>query len=186
MMLLTDEQKKLYLQLIETILFYEGKPVSVSEISKMLELDQDTTLQLLLELKKEFLYLNRGILIEQNEDTFFYIVNPKIKDNFVKIYKIKENKYKLTESLQEVISIIAFKQPITKTEIDSIRGLDSSYALKRLLELELIEIKGKKDIPGKPSLYGTTTKFLQLFKLSSLDQLPKPEELLSNIKFYGD
>lgn len=186
MILLTDEQKKIYLQLIETILFYEGKPVSISEISKMLEIDQDTTLQLLLELKKEFMYLDRGILIQQKEDTFFYIVNPKIKDIFVKIHKIRENKFKLSDSLKEVISIVAFKQPITKTEIDSIRGLDSTYSIKKLLELELIEVKGKKDIPGKPSLYGTTTKFLQLFKLSSLDQLPKPEELLSNIKFFGD
>ncbi len=186
MMLITNEQKKLYLQLIETILFYEGKPVSVKEIAEMCQIDSDTCLQLLLDLKKELLFADRGILIEQKDDTFFYIVNPKIKDNFIKIYKLKENKPKLTESLREVLSIIAFKQPITKIEIDSIRGLDSGYSIKRLLELELIEIKGKKDLPGKPSLYGTTTRFLQIFKISSLDQLPKPEELLSNIKFFGD
>ncbi len=186
MMLITNEQKKFYMQLIETILFYEGRPVSVKEISEMCQIDQDTALQLLLNLKKEFQFSDRGILLEQKEDTFFYIVNPKIKDNFVKIYKIKDNKLRLTESLREVLSIIAFKQPITKIEIDSIRGLDSGYSLKRLLELELIEIKGKKDLPGKPSLYGTTTKFLQVFKLSSIDQLPKPEELLSGIKFFGE
>lgn len=186
MVLLTEEQKKIYLQLIETILFYEGKPVSIGEISNMLDIDSDTSLQLLLELKKEFLFSDRGILIEQKDDTFFYIVNPKIKDTFIKIYKIKENRIKLTEPLTEVLSIIAFKQPITKIEIDSIRGTDSSYSIKRLLELGFIEVKGKKDVPGKPSLYGTTTKFLQFFKLSSLDQLPKPEELLSNIKFFGD
>lgn len=186
MMLLTGEQKKLYLQLIETILFYEGRPISVEEISKMCELDPDTSLQLLLELRKELLFADRGVLIEQKDDTFFYVVNPKIKENFIKIYKIKENKTRLTEPLREVLSIIAFKQPITKIEIDSIRGLDSAYSLKRLLEMGLIEVKGKKDLPGKPSLYGTTTKFLQFFKISSLDQLPKPEELLSNIKFFGE
>ncbi len=186
MMLITPEQKKYYLQLIETILFYEGRPVSVEEISKMCEIDQDTSLQLLLELKKEFLFADRGILVEQKEDTFFYIVNPKIRDSFARIYKIKDNRLKLSESLREVLSIIAFKQPITKVEIDSIRGIESGYSLKRLLELGLIEIKGKKDIPGRPSLYGTTLKFLQVFKLSSLDQLPKPEELLSSMKFFGE
>lgn len=186
MMLITPEQKKFYLQLIETILFYEGRPISVKEISEMIQIDQDTALQLLLNLKKEFQFANRGILIEQKNDTFFYIVNPEIKDSFVKIYKVKDNRLKLTEPLREVLSIIAFKQPITKIEIDSIRGIDSGYTLKKLLELELIEVKGKKDLPGKPCLYGTTVKFLQFFKLSSLDQLPKPEELLSNIKFYGD
>jgi len=185
-MLITAEQRKLYLQLIETILFYEARPISVKEISQMCQIDQDTSLQLLLELKKEFQFADRGMLVEQKDDIFFYIVNPKIKESFTQIYKIKNNRPKLTEPLREVLSIIAFKQPITKIEIDSIRGLDSSYSLKRLLELELIEIKGKKDLPGKPCLYGTTTKFLQVFKLSSLDQLPKPEELLSSIKFFGE
>lgn len=186
MVLLSNDEKKFYIRLIEAIIFYEGKPVDVAYCSKLCQIDEDTCLQLMLELKKELQFSNRGILLEQQNESFFYIINPDIKDSFKKLYKITDYKPKLTEPLKEVLSIIAFKQPITKTEIEAIRGVDSTYSLKRLIELELVEVKGKKDVPGKPCLYGTTIKFLQLFNLNSLDQLPKPEELLGEVNFFGE
>ena len=89
MVLLSNDEKKFYIRLIEAIIFYEGKPVDVAYCSKLCQIDEDTCLQLMLELKKELQFSNRGILLEQQNESFFYIINPDIKDSFKKLYKIR-------------------------------------------------------------------------------------------------
>ncbi len=89
----------------------------------------------------------------------------------------KQQETKLSQTLLETLAIIAYRQPITKPEIDHIRGVNSDYALRRLQELELIEVKGRSDTIGRPLLYGTTPRFLEHFGLNSLDDLPELPEL---------
>lgn len=89
----------------------------------------------------------------------------------------KQQEVKLSQTLLETLAIIAYRQPITKPEIDHIRGVNSDYAIRRLQELELIEIKGRSDTVGRPLLYGTTRRFLEHFGLNSLDDLPELPEL---------
>ncbi|WP_397547695.1 SMC-Scp complex subunit ScpB [Rhodothermus marinus] len=89
----------------------------------------------------------------------------------------KQQETKLSQTLLETLAIIAYRQPITKPEIDHIRGVNSDYAIRRLQELELIEVKGRSDTIGRPLLYGTTQRFLEHFGLNSLDDLPELPEL---------
>ena len=91
---------------------------------------------------------------------------------------LRQNTHKkLSKAALESLAIIAYKQPVTKTEIESIRGVNSDYTIQKLLEKDLIEISGRSDGPGKPLLYGTTSKFTDYFGLKSIDDLPKPKEI---------
>ena len=91
---------------------------------------------------------------------------------------LRQNTHKkLSKSAMETLAIIAYKQPVTKTELESIRGVNSDYTIQKLLEKDLVEISGRSDGPGKPLLYGTTSKFTDYFGLKSIDDLPKPKEI---------
>ncbi|MCU0444490.1 MAG: SMC-Scp complex subunit ScpB [Microscillaceae bacterium] len=87
-----------------------------------------------------------------------------------------QSKKQLSKATLEALAIIAYKQPVTKTEVEHIRGVNSDYAIQKLLDKELIVIKGKADTPGKPVLYGTSPKFMEYFGINSLDQLPQPKD----------
>lgn len=97
--------------------------------------------------------------------------------NTIGIYLRQNTHKKLSKSALESLSIIAYKQPVTKTEIESIRGVNSDYTIQKLLEKDLIEISGRSDGPGKPLLYSTTPKFTDYFGLKTIDDLPKIKEL---------
>ena len=105
---------------------------------------------------------------------------------YLKVYFRNDRRQKLTRSLMETLAIVCYKQPATKPEIDYIRGVDSDYALRRLLDIGLIAVLERSDAVGRPLLYGTTSRFLEEFGLSGLDQLPnlrEIEELLENTSF---
>ncbi|MCY4172155.1 MAG: SMC-Scp complex subunit ScpB [Bacteroidetes bacterium] len=105
---------------------------------------------------------------------------------FLEVFFRQERSRRLTKPLMETIAIIAYRQPSTKAEIDAIRGVDSGYAIRKLLSLDLIAIKGRADVAGRPMLYGTTVRFLEQFGLNDLDGLPnlrQAEELLEDVKF---
>ncbi|MGN1234830.1 MAG: SMC-Scp complex subunit ScpB, partial [Christensenellaceae bacterium] len=97
---------------------------------------------------------------------------------------IKEKEF--TKTILECAAIIAYKQPITKAELEAIRGVSSDYAIRTLLELEMIEVQGRKDAVGKPILYGTTDNFLKRFRLTSLEELPDYETLMQSIHLSND
>jgi segregation and condensation protein B len=96
------------------------------------------------------------------------------------IYLKQKSKKRLSTSALETLSIVAYKQPITKTQVEQIRGVNCDYAVHKLLEKELIEIKGKADSVGKPVLYGTTVKFMDYFGINSLSDLPTPKDFAQN------
>lgn len=165
------EQEKLK-GVIEAILFSAGRVVKIRELMAILEINSDEIINTIGEMQEQYLRKNRGIEIIRVEDG--YQLSSK-KDYYEYIYQIlsKQVKPTLSQASLEVLSIIAYNPRATKTDIDSIRGVDSSASLYRLLEYNLIEQAGKADLPGKPMTYKTTEEFLKTFGLHNLKELPE-------------
>lgn len=161
--------------IIESILFIWGEPVSLVKLSNIIDVKSDVVMDALKVLDAKYSMPNSGIeLIQINHS---YQLTTK-KDNFPYLEKISTtSKSKgLSSSTFEVLAIIAYKQPVTKGEIENIRGVKSDKAVANLLERELVEEKGTLEKPGRPIIYGTTEIFLKSFGLANLKQLPKIEE----------
>ena len=169
-------------KIIEGILFVSGVPVSFMDIADKLEITKEEVVEAVTELQEfkknngdgiQVLVFNEKAQLCSNKDyaePISVVLNP-----------IRERM--LTKVVMEVCGIIAYKQPITRTEIESIRGgANCDYAINCLIENNLIEIVGRKDAVGKPMLYGTTDTFLKKFNISSLDDLPDYNQLLERIK----
>jgi segregation and condensation protein B len=156
---------------IESILFAWGEPLKLDELAKILNLKKHTVRDILNEMSQSYLCPSRGILLKQFGDTYQLKTKDSNYDQVAVLFKTNRRN-SLSSSALEALSIIAYKQPVTKIEIDMIRGVKSDYILKTLLDKELIRITGKMDKPGKPSLYGTTDQFLAYFGLGSLEELP--------------
>lgn len=165
------EQEKLK-GVIEAILFAAGRIVKIRELMAILEINSDEIIKAIGNLQDEYKKENRGIEIVRVEDG--YQLASK-KEYYEYIYQIlsKQAKPTLSQASLEVLSIIAYNPRATKTDIDSIRGVDSSASLYRLLEYNLIEQSGKAELPGKPMTYKTTEEFLKTFGLNNLKELPE-------------
>lgn len=165
---------------IEAILFVSGNEVSVSEISEKLNVS-DMEIYAALEILKNRFSRNNGINLLVFNDKLQFSSNPELVDYVSAVLNpIREKE--LTKAMLETLSIIAYKQPITKAEIEELRGVDSSYAISMLVKLDMIYVAGKKDAIGKPLLYKTTDEFLKRFSLTSLSELPDTEQLMERIK----
>ena len=165
------EQEKLK-GIIEAILFAAGRVVKIRELMAILEVNSDEIINAIGDMQDKYSRKNRGIEIIRVEDGY---QKKKKKEYYEYIYQIlsKQVKPTLSQASLEVLSIIAYNPRATKTDIDSIRGVDSSASLYRLLEYNLIEQAGKADLPGKPMTYKTTEEFLKTFGLHSLKELPE-------------
>lgn len=166
------KERKRLKSILESILFTMGDSVEVSKLAEVIEQDEETTKELLTELKKEYEKDGRGMTIMQLEDSFQMCSNAAMYEYLIKVVKTPR-KYVLTESLLETLSIVAYKQPVTKMEIEKIRGVSCEHAVNRLLDFELIMEVGRKDAPGRPILLGTTEQFLRSFGVNSLTELPE-------------
>lgn len=155
---------------IESILFVSEKPVSIKLLSSLLNTPKEELDKLIEELIEDYKKRESGILIIKIDDSYQMVTNPKYGD-WVSLCKNLNGQSKLSSQALETLAVIAYKQPITKAEIEKIRGSNSEYALKTLLEKRLIKIVGKKELPGRPFLYGTTKEFLRVFGISSLNEL---------------
>lgn len=166
--------------MIESILFVSGKEVAVKDISEKLEITDKEVLNAAKELQKKYdeesgiqlLIFNKKLQFcsnKNNAEVVATVLNP-----------IRERE--LSKSMLEVSAIIAYKQPVTRLDLEEIRGCNSEYAIQNLLKLGVIEIVGRKDAVGKPVLFGTTDNFLKRFQISSLDELPDYDELMEKIK----
>ncbi|MBN2287479.1 MAG: SMC-Scp complex subunit ScpB [Tissierellales bacterium] len=174
--------------IIESILFAWGDPLDIREISKILNIKDSLTYTLLTEMSQAYLSEDRGLVLKKFDDC--YQLKTK-DDNFFYVSELfKPNtRTSLSNAALEALSIIAYKQPVTKIEIDLIRGVKSDYIVKSLMDRNLIEIIGKLDKPGRPVLYGTTGNFLTHFGLASLKDLPElvlDEEKIINKVSGGD
>lgn len=165
---LTDEQ---LMAAVEAILFTMGESVEVSAIAKALEVKTTRVRQILKRLQKKYDSPSRGIMLQQFEDAVQMSTKPEQYENLIKIAKVPK-KMTLSDSVIETLSIVAYKQPITKIEVEGIRGVSCDYAINKLLEYDLIKELGRKDAPGRPILFGTTEQFLRSFGVKNLTELP--------------
>lgn len=165
------EQEKLQ-GVIEAILFAAGRVVKISELMTILEQTSDKIIETINLMQEEYAKENRGIEIVRIEDG--YQLSSK-KEYYEYLYPLlsKQVKPTISQASLEVLSIIAYNPRATKSDIDAIRGVDSSASLYRLLEYGFIEQAGKADLPGKPMTYKVTEEFLKTFGLNSLKDLPK-------------
>jgi segregation and condensation protein B len=155
--------------ILESLLFAAAKPLKVQELRKVLA--ETTKHQIQLALKHLMaVTAERGVVLAQVAGGFQFRTHP---ENAVWVQKMLQSKpARLSRTQIETLAIVAYRQPITRPEIDDVRGVDSGAVLKTLLERELIQIVGKKEEPGRPLLYGTTVRFLEFFNLRSLRDMP--------------
>lgn len=170
---MTNEEAK---NILEVLLFSNDKPLSISHLSEVLE-DVDSRLirELLNELKKEYEESKRPISITEVAGGFQLITDPYYAPWIRKLYK-QDKQSRLSMPAMETLAIIAYRQPITRSEIEAIRGVNVDGVIHSLLERSLIRTAGKKETVGRPILYATTSEFLKHFGLNSLDNLPTMKE----------
>lgn len=156
---------------IEAILFSSGDMIKVSKIAKALNLKSTTVRENIRLLQYEYESQKRGIMICEADDAFGLSSNPEYH-NIVKEIIGEKRRQPLSGAAMEVLTAIAYKQPVTRGQIENIRGVNSDGALNRLIEKGLVEEAGRLDAPGKPILYKTTNVFLRSFGLNSIDELP--------------
>ena len=165
--------------IIESILFVSGTQVAATDITEKLGITDKELNDCVSELQKKY-SANSGIQLLKFNKKLQFCSNPTYAEEVSSVLNpIKERE--LSKSMLEVAAIIAYKQPVTRIDLEDIRG-NSEYALQKLLELGVIEPVGRKDAVGRPVMFGTTDKFLKRFQISSLDELPDYEELLNRIK----
>lgn len=160
-------------QLLEAILFVASKPLSVKEMSEVLQLSEEQVISSLEELKKE--YENKGVRIIQAAEEFKMSTCPEAASVIEKFHQV-ESKHFLSKAALETLSIIAFKQPVTRAQIEELRGVNVDKIIYNLLDKKLVKEVGRATIPGRPILYSTTKEFLRYFNLNSLDDLPQIQQ----------
>ena len=164
---------------IEAVLFASGKGVAIADIAEKLEVTEGEVKKALGELREKYSGDSGIVLLEFNKKAQL-VSNPKYKEGVSAVLNpIREKE--LTRTILETAAIVAYKQPITRTEIELLRGVNSDYAVNALLELKLIYPCGRKDAVGKPILFATTDEFLKRFKLNSLEDLPDYDTLMAAI-----
>lgn len=156
---------------LEAVLFAAGDPMSMEDLAGVLQTDLLTTQNLMTRLQRELEEGDRGLTIRRVAGGLQLATRPDLYPVVERLSQVVDRK--ISAPTMETLSIIAFKQPITKQEIEHIRGVRIERALAKLLELELISEVGRKQVLGRPILYGTTDTFLRTFGLNSLEDLPK-------------
>lgn len=158
---------------LESLLFVAGdEGIDFKDIIDILEIDDNTAHKVVNMLKEEFLKEEHGIILEQFGNKYKFVTKKENKEYIQRLVETHEND-SLSQSALEILAIVAYNEPITRIRIDAIRGVNSSYGVRKLVLKELIKEVGKSDLPGRPILYGTTDRFLDYFGLTSKNDLPK-------------
>lgn len=163
---------------IEAILFTMGEAVEAERIALALGQDVDTIRRVIRNMMVRYEAAEHGIQIIELNDSFQMSTKQTMYETIIKIAHVPK-KHVLTEVLLETLSIVAYKQPITRQEVEAIRGVSCDHAINKLVEYRLIAEIGRLDVPGRPIVFGTTEDFLRSFGLTSLEELPivKPEKV---------
>lgn len=172
-----DKTKKLQ-GAIEAILFTMGNSVELSRIAATIEEEEETTREIIHRMIRQYDEEDRGIQIIELDDSYQMCTKKEMYEYLIKIAK-QPKRCVLSEVQLETLSIVAYKQPISRLEIEKIRGVKSDYAVNKLVEYGLIEECGRLDVPGHPIVFGTTEEFLRRFSIQNLDELPSlaPEQV---------
>lgn len=175
-------RKKEEENLVESLLFSLGRSVSVEEIATCLNMGKDGAFLAAERLRERYEERQEGLLIKKLEDRYQMVSHPKTYEGLIRVVK-RPQKPVLSDVALETLSIIAYCQPITKVEVERIRGVKSDHAVNRLVEFGLIEEVGRLEAPGRPMLFATTEEFLYRFGVNSLKDLPAlPEEVEKLLK----
>ena len=165
---------------IEAILFAMGEAVDLDSLAKCIEHDKETTRRIICNMMDNYDSEERGIQIVELDNSFQMCTKPEMYESIIKLINVPK-KHILTDVLLETLAIIAYKQPVTRAEIEAIRGVSSNHSVNKLVEYNLVSELGRMDAPGRPILFGTTREFLRNFGLESLDELPSVKPV-SNTK----
>lgn len=173
---------------IEALIFASDEPISgekirniIVENEEQIEIDEDTVADFVEKLNQRYDENGLSFRIEQLAGGYTFVTQSKYH-YWLSVFQHENAFRKLSQSAIESLAIVAYRQPITKPEVDQIRGVDSGYIIRQLMEKALIEVSGRADSPGKPLLYRTTKHFLRHFGLNSVQDLPKPREIEEILK----
>lgn len=155
---------------VESLLFITNEPLTVEQICELAEMEEDDVKDVLEWLQEDYSDDSKGIGVIRLGDGYIMAIKQDYLPFVEKLYQPQLNT--LSMAALETLSIVAYKQPITRGELELVRGVKSDKLIQNLVQRELVEEKGRKDSPGRPVLYGTTRKFLQYFNISGLDELP--------------
>ena len=165
-----------YTAAIEAILFASGASVEASRIAEALEISEKKAIEYAEKLIEEYKAADRGITILRLDNSFQMISNKEYAPQIRTVMDLRRNT-PLSQAALEVLAVVAYNQPVTKAFVEQVRGVDCSGVIGSLTSKDLIEEKGRLELPGRPLLYGTTENFLRCFNLQSLDDLPPlPED----------
>ena len=165
---------------IESILFVSGEPINLKEIASVIECSERFTEELLAKMKINYEENSRGLALIQLKDKYALGTKSENSEYIQKLLKTN-TRQSLSKASLETLAIIVYKQPITRVEIDEIRGVKSDRALQTLIEKSLIKAAGKKEVPGRPILYATTDEFLNYFGLKDIEDMPALESFIEKI-----
>ena len=157
---------------IEAILFTMGNSVELAQIADAVQQDKETTRKILQNMMDRYQQEDRGIQIIELEQSYQMCSKKEYYEYLIRL-AMHPKKPALTDVMLETLSIIAYKQPVTKAEIEKIRGVKCDHAINKLVEYELVRELGRLDAPGRPILFGTTEEFLRCFGVQGLDELPE-------------
>ncbi|MDD6203149.1 MAG: SMC-Scp complex subunit ScpB [Lachnospiraceae bacterium] len=157
---------------IEAVLFTMGESVSLNKLAELIEDTPSATRKIIGQMQEKMEKEDRGVSIVELDNSFQMCTKADMYEYLIRIAKTPR-KYALSDTLLETLSIIAYKQPVTKLDIEKIRGVNCDHAVNRLLEFDLIKELGRLDAPGRPLLFGTTEQFLRSFGVKSLEELPE-------------
>jgi len=164
-------------QLVEALIVASDEPLSENKIASILEeITPGQVKKIIEELNADYIKTERAFFLSHVAGGYQYTTNPELAPWIKKMFRGRI-KNRLSQAALEALSIIVFRQPISRVEVDAIRGVNSGGVVKNLLERNLITITGRADGPGKPLLYGTTREFLQYLGINEISELPKPKEI---------
>lgn len=177
---------------VEALIFASTQPLSVEDICSVIlqlqpeaDLDLEKTRSIVKELQEKYEGAEFAFQLKEINQGFQFFTKKEFHP-LIDLLVIQRSKKRLSQSALETLSIIAYKQPVTKVEIEEIRGVNSDYSIQRLLEKDLIKIMGKAHSPGRPILYGVSDSFMDYFGLNSLADLPKLKDIVSKDNVIGD
>lgn len=166
-----------FLAIIEALLFASGDPLSVQTISEIIEIDENRTSDLCRQLSEKYAGNEYGVQIRQIEKAYCITTKPNVKEYLARLFRPKHLP-SLSNAAYETLAAIAYNQPVTKSQIELVRGVNSDSLVNRLVERGYVEETGQLDLPGRPAVFSTTQKFLLEFGLKSTDDLPNVDLLM--------
>ena len=166
-----EQQHSTQFHMIECLLFVAGDPVQITDLARVLELSAADTRTLLEEMEWTYRTEGRGIQLLVTEETVQLISSREFIDAVEKLLQPEKTR-SVSQSMLETLAVVAYRQPVTRADIEDVRGVRCEYAVSQLQKLGLIEAVGRRDTPGKPVLFGTTDKFLRQFGLHGVGELP--------------